>query len=209
MTFDEIVNCLSLEDKKVIREMMTLLDDISLQTKEFSAQTGLKCKQGCGACCSTPNIETTVAEVMPLAVYLWSEDQAQRIFDSLRSNAQSRTCVFYEHDPRDTAKGRCSIYAYRPGLCRLFGFSAHLDKYGKLMLSTCKVIKEAQADTCSQTQTKLQEGLKAPLLKSHSFAVANIDPIRGNALRPINEAVSQALEKIGYLIAQNADKLKQ
>jgi Fe-S-cluster containining protein len=46
--------------------MIALFDGIDRQTKEFSKQTGLKCKNGCGACCSTPAIETTVAEVFKI-----------------------------------------------------------------------------------------------------------------------------------------------
>src|SRR5271170_7524548 len=111
--------------------MMVLFDGIDRQTEEFSGQTGLKCKNGCGACCTNPDIETTVAEVLPLAVYLWSREKDVSVptFLGRTQGPPLRICAFYQPDPVTKGQGRCGIYAYRPGLCRLFGFSARQDKY--------------------------------------------------------------------------------
>ena len=146
MSFDEIVHCLSAEDQKTVREMTALFESIGRQTRQFAAETGLKCETGCGTCCANPDIETTVAEVLPLAVYLWSISQAD---DALRTRPSAGACVFYKPDPAVKGHGRCGIYAYRPGLCRLFGFAANRDKYGRRTLATCKVIRESQAQACA------------------------------------------------------------
>jgi len=182
--------------------MMVLFDETSRRTKDFAQQTGLKCKKGCGACCSTPEIETTVAEVLPLAVYLWSQGLALAKLDNIRSSSTPNTCILYEADPINKTQGRCSAYAYRPGLCRLFGFTTRTDKHGKPVLMTCKVIKENQSQECERTQEKLEKGLKAPSLAEHTFSVMNIDPVYGQKLFPINQAIRQAIEKVGYSIQQ-------
>jgi Fe-S-cluster containining protein len=202
VSFDEIVHCLSAEDQKTVREMTALFESIGRQTRQFAAETGLKCETGCGTCCANPDIETTVAEVLPLAVYLWSISQAD---DALRTRPSAGACVFYKPDPAVKGHGRCGIYAYRPGLCRLFGFAANRDKYGRRTLATCKVIRESQAQACAQAQAKLLNGLHAPVLTAHAFNVANIDPVQGQKLLPINEAVRLGVEKIGYAL----EKLKQ
>lgn len=205
MTFDEITRCLSAEDQKIIGDMTALFDSIDRQTERFSGQTGLKCKNGCGACCTNPDIETTVAEVLPLAVYLWSQGSAQDKLGTIRSHNSKGVCIFYTPDPLSQNQGRCSIYAYRPGLCRLFGFAARKDKYGKPLLVTCKVIKDSQPQACKRTQEELQKGLEAPLLTTHAFRVSDIDPVHGVKLLAINQAIRLGLEKIGYSI----QKLKQ
>jgi len=201
MTFDEILNCLPKTEQTIIRGMINLLEDIDHQTEIFAKQTGLKCKNGCGTCCTTPIIETTVAEVLPLAVTLWSQGNALKKLDEIRLNTSKGLCVFYEPNPMDQSLGRCSIYANRPGLCRLFGYAARQDKFGHPKLITCKIIKENQPQACQQTEEKLHQGvLKAPLLSAHTFSVSSIDPIHGQELRPINQAIGMAIEKIGYYI---------
>ena len=206
MSFDEIVRCLSAEDQKVIRDMMALFEGIDRQTEKFAAQTGLRCKGGCGACCTTPDVETTVAEVLPLAVHLWSSSLAEKSLEAIRSNPSKDVCVFYRPDPLQKGAGRCSIYAYRPGLCRLFGFAARNDKHGQQILVTCKVIKDSQPQTCKRIQEELQKGtLEAPLLTTHAFSVSNIDPVHGLENLPINQAIRLGLEKVGY----SSQKCKQ
>ncbi len=211
MNFDEIVHSLSAEDQKVIRDMMVLFESIDSQTSKFAGQSGLKCKSGCGACCESPEVETTVAEALPLAVHLWSSSPAEDSFNSgqagsilevLRANPSKSVCIFYRPDPVAKGQGRCSIYDYRPGLCRLFGFAARKDKYGRGTLMTCKVIKDSQPQACERVREGLQKGTwEAPLLTTHAVAVANIDPVRGQKLLPINRAIRLGIEKIGYSLA--------
>jgi len=166
----------------------------------------LHCKTGCGACCEDPEIETTVAEVLPLAAYLWSQGSAEKILEDIRQNSSKGICVFFQPDPIHKGHGRCGVYAYRPGLCRLFGFAARQDKHGQRVLVTCRVIKDSQPQECNRTQEELHKGLQAPLLSTHAFAVSNIDPAHGQELLPINEAVSVALEKTGRGISILLDK---
>ena len=201
MSFDEVMHCLSVADQKAIRDMMALFEDIDRQTEAFSKQTTLRCKAGCGACCENPDVETTVVEVLPLAVYLWSHGLGPCKVEEIRSKISQGACVFFEPAPNASGQGRCGIYAYRPGLCRLFGFAARKDKYEKQAFVTCKVIKENQPYECKRTQEQLIKGaLSAPLLNAHSFSVANIDPVLGRKLMFINQAIEIALEKVGFRI---------
>ncbi|MBF0504902.1 MAG: YkgJ family cysteine cluster protein [Candidatus Omnitrophica bacterium] len=208
MTFEEVVQRLSPQDRKIIADIMLLYEDIDLKTLNFAHQTALRCKAGCGACCENPDIETTVAEVLPLAVHLWMLDQAENKLKAIQSKATGGICIFYHPDPLTVNKGHCSIYAYRPGICRLFGFCARRDKHGQSQLMTCKIIKENHAQACLETQERLRQGLlPALLLNIHASHVFNIDPAWGGKLLPINQAVQRALEKVGLYGFQ--EKLKQ
>jgi hypothetical protein len=60
------------------------------------------------------------------------------------------------------------------------------------------VIKDGQPQECKHAQEQLNKGLEAPNLSAHAFSVANIDPVHGKTLLPINQAVKEAIEKVGY-----------
>jgi Fe-S-cluster containining protein len=207
MPFDEIISRLPESKQVIIRRIMSLFNDFERQTKKFSTLTGLCCKEGCGACCENPRIESTITEVLPLAVHLHSNKTADEILRQIRSKTSKKVCVFYKPNLFHQGQGRCSIYAYRPGLCRLFGYSTHQDKHGKKELVTCKVIKESLPKVVSDVNLGLQEGLEVPSLTQHAFAVADIDPNLGAVLLPINEAVALAIEKIGYFLEKSSKKV--
>ena len=215
LSFKEFILCLPDEDQRVIREMTALFENLDRQTEKFSIETGLKCKNGCGACCTNPEIETTIAEVLPLAAYLWStaciqdshrlHENLENILQAIKDRSSKGVCVFFKPDPVDPNKGRCSIYAYRPGICRLFGFAARTNKSGQRELVTCKVIKAGHPQECKQTQEALHMGLEVPLLSACASSVVNIDPLHGRQLLPINQAIRLAIEKLGLRV----EKLKQ
>ena len=102
----------------------------------FRKKTGLRCEQGCGRCCEYPQVETTVFELIPLAINLWQHNQALAILEKAKKAQYQGQCIFYQADPLIKGKGRCSIYSWRPLGCRLFGFSARSDKNKKLELVT-------------------------------------------------------------------------
>ena len=187
-------------DQKIIKEITALLEDISCQTQEFARTTGLRCRSGCGHCCENPQVETTVTEMLPLAVDLWAKGEAEQALAAIAKTQAQGTCIFYKPDPFIAGNGRCSIYAHRPGVCRSFGFSTQTDKYGKAKLVTCSIIKNAQPDQCSAAQKTLDAGAKAPLISGFAFKVFNIDPIRGKELLPINKAALLALEHVGMAL---------
>ena len=204
MVAKEIAHSLTPEDQQILADILLLYEDIDRQTLNFARQTGLHCKPSCGACCENPNIETTLPEVLPLAVYLWSRSQAKHTLEIIQSNKSGGICVFYHPFADAKGQGGCRVYAYRPGLCRLFGFSMRCDKHGEPLLMTCKIIKESQAHAYCQAQ-QLHHG--APLLSDHFLRVFNIDPVGGQKFLWINQAVGLALEKVGFYMA--LEKMKQ
>ena len=185
-------------DQKIIKDIVALLEDAGRQTQEFSKTTGLHCKAGCGHCCENPEVETTVTEVMPLAIELWAKGEADQILAAIERSQSKGVCVFYKPDPVIAGNGRCSVYARRPGICRLFGFSAKTDKHGKARLLTCKIIKERNPGECARAQKTMDQGASGPLISDFTHKVFGIDPGRGKDLLPINEAVRIAIERTGF-----------
>ena len=183
-------------DQDNVLRIMELLDQASAKASAFVEASGLNCARGCGKCCSKPNIETTVLELMPLAIALWDQGIAEEALARLM-NAE-HTCIFYKPDPVISGNGRCSVYNYRPGVCRLFGSSTRKDKYNHPTLVTCRVIKENLPKECAQAEEHIKQGLSAPSMSDHAFEVYRIDPHLGKELMPINQAAHIALERVGW-----------
>ncbi len=185
-------------DQEIVNNISALLEDTSRQVQEFAQRTGLSCKAGCGRCCTNPEVETTVTEMLPLAANLWATQKAEQALSALDQAQNKGTCVFYKPDPRIAGNGHCSIYAHRPGICRLFGHAVKMDKYGKPQMVTCTIIKEQHAPQYAAVQQGLLSGGQAPSLPEFARKVFDVDPVRGQAFFPINQAAQLALERIGF-----------
>jgi Fe-S-cluster containining protein len=179
-------------NQKIIGEITDVLNEITAQTQAMAQSTGLHCKAGCGKCCEHPHIETTVTEMLPMALHLWQTGQARQILENIEA-ATATTCIFYKPDPLVAGNGRCTQYQHRPGICRLFGFSAKKNKAGQKELVTCRVIKEEYAQDYAQAQQHIASGLKVPAVTDFAMRIFAVDPAQGQKLMPINEAAVQAL----------------
>src|SRR6185295_15429071 len=134
-------------ERKRFFSLLKIYHKLEKETKQFQAETGLHCIAGCGRCCENPRIETTVAELMPLAFRLFQRGEESGWLDKANRSESKGQCIFYKPDPLIEGKGRCSVYQWRPLICRLFGFSAITDKKGRPSLVTCAVIKQSQMQT--------------------------------------------------------------
>ncbi len=162
--------------------------------KQFQKESGLACVSGCGKCCSYPDIEASPLEFLPWAFHLFLNGEAEEMLEQLNNN-NSSTCFIYK--PLSLlGKGRCSDYKYRGLICRLFGYGANTDKYGKLRLATCSIIKEGQPENYKTTQEAIEKGLYVPVFTDYYMQLNQIDFRLGNVMLPINKALAMALEEV-------------
>ncbi|TFG75398.1 MAG: M48 family peptidase, partial [Flavobacteriales bacterium] len=101
----------------------------------------------------------------------------------------------------DMGKGKCSEYAHRGLICRLFGYAAGRDKIGQLRLATCNIIKENQKENYQDTVNAINNGLSIPIFSDHYKRLAHIDFKLGNTIVPINKALQMALEEVLHYYA--------
>jgi len=185
---------------------MSHLEDISIQVENFYAaldtdlanfqqQANYSCISGCSKCCSSPNIETSILELLPYAFYLYKKNEAETVYDSLLLN-KSPICSLYQPVQTDIRKGGCLDYPHRALICRLFGFSFTRDKLGKPVLLTCKDIKAHHAHAHEVITTKAQEGLTVPIANNYYNQLTDIDYNLSRQLYPINEAMRLAIEMV-------------
>ncbi|GIV32869.1 MAG: hypothetical protein KatS3mg031_0404 [Chitinophagales bacterium] len=192
--FARLIIFMSLERKVRAVERLFRQTDDDLQ--RFRAESGLQCKIGCGACCTKPDIHATVLEFLPFAYQCFREGCAEQMLEVLRNNHTS-FCALFRLTTVDSQAGNCSAYQYRGLICRLFGFSAYRDKYGKPTLVTCRTIKETAPVQYEQTVQRIACGnLQPPLISCYYMRLSQIDPTLGTEQYPINVAITEALETV-------------
>ncbi len=183
-------------------EVLRLYEKLDQKIEEFKVASNLRCPSGCGRCCENPNVFCSVLEVLPLAGQLWQNKSATKILSRI-GESTCGVCVFYEPNSLKIGNGRCSVYPWRPLICRLFGYAAKQGKHLKRQLVTCPTIKEHCAQEYQRVVKNLdQEKITIPLMREYTMQLLSIEPHLGREQFSINTAVRIAIEKIGLLNAQ-------
>ena len=190
---------MSIEHKvQLVEELFERLEN---EIKTFKSETNLQCNNGCGQCCSKPNIDASPLEFLPWAFYLFLNGKAEVTLEELNSKTNSFCHLYQSLSTIDRINGRCSNYKYRGLICRLFGFAASRDKYGKLRLATCKIIKENQQENYNNTEEAINKGLYTPIFSDYYMRLTPIDHRLATTLLPINEALKMAIEEVLHYYA--------
>lgn len=185
-----------LEKARAVEQIFEQLDS---EISTFQSKSGLHCARGCGKCCFKPDIEATILEFLPFALYLHSKHQAEEWLESLKSSDSSLCLIL---NPTQGGAGLCSEYKHRGLICRLFGYSARVNKYGKKELLTCSIIKTEQREKFEVAEVKISEGEQpVPVMSQYYMQLHAIDDQLGREFFPINEAIRRAIEVILHYYA--------
>jgi hypothetical protein len=190
---------MSIERK--VRLVEELFDRLENEISAFQSETNLSCRSGCGKCCSTPDIVASPLEFLPWAFHLFLYGQAEAMLVELNNTTNSNCHLYRPHAVLDRSNGSCSNYRYRGLICRLFGYAASRDKYGKLRLATCKIIKEEQFQNYTDTEEAISKGLYVPIFSDYYMQLTQIDNRLAITLLPINEALKMAIEAVLHYYA--------
>jgi uncharacterized protein len=181
---------------QLIEEVMAVYREFDERIEQIKMQFGINCPPGCGKCCASPNVEATVLEVMPLARWLHENSDWEQYLHVNNKNPHSGCCAFYTPHELQFGHGRCSVYPYRPTLCRLFAYASVRNKYGKVEFAACRFIRQIIPDAVIAVQNHVDAGNEVLMFTDAAAQMAGIDPSL-NRRYPINVAVQQALLKIG------------
>jgi Fe-S-cluster containining protein len=180
----------TLEEKvSAVREVFRQLDQ---EITQFQSWSSLSCPSGCGRCCFKSDIEATVLEFLPFAHVLFRAGKTSEWLDRLQ--AAGTQCLIL--DPGQSGVGLCTEYAHRGLICRLFGYSARTNKYGKPELVTCTTIKTNQREAFESVQKQMEEGKEVPVMSDYYMRLRSVDPNLAGNFYPINEAIRRAIETV-------------
>jgi Fe-S-cluster containining protein len=172
-----------------ISAVIRLYRSLDRHQNTFRDKSGLVCTAGCGKCCMKPDINATILEFLPAARLMYMSGVYEDILADLEDRSDNKICIFF--DPEEN-EGNCSCYPYRGLICRLFGFSTRIDKYGEKSLLACKEIKKMGANN------NLSKHLShAPVLSEYYMRLFAIDPNLSLQQLPVNECISRAIEIVG------------
>jgi Fe-S-cluster containining protein len=160
----------------------------------FQKENRLSCPEGCGACCLSPEIEASVAEMLPLAHYLIKTNKAIETLNDLEDS--SRTCVLYQSQTANGEKGYCKAYEYRPAICRMFGVAGASSKDSTTKYSICSKLKQERMREIEDLELRKPE---APFMHEWIHKLLSIDPEVLQQRYPINQALKEALLKLLYI----------
>lgn len=161
----------------------------------FKQATNLQCISSCGRCCNKPDITACPLEFLPLAYHLYKQGTALEWYNKL-GEQESSMCYVFSPVQLQGMGGMCNQYAYRGLICRLFGFSAKLDKYGSPQLVTCKTIKEEHTEAYNTAVNHIAAQKPTPIMRNYYFQLQAIDANLSEKLLPINEAIREALKVV-------------
>jgi Fe-S-cluster containining protein len=188
---------MELEEK--VRAVEEVFEKLDREIASFQSWSGLHCAWGCGKCCYKADIEATILEFLPFAHYLYQQDLAYAWFEKLQGNDSSLCLIL---NPTQGGAGLCSEYKHRGLICRLFGYSARTNKYGKRELVTCQIIKTEQAGNYQQASQKIEESEgELPVMSHYYMQLHAIDFELARDFFPINEAMKRAIEVILHYYA--------
>jgi Fe-S-cluster containining protein len=181
--------------------MVELFSRLDAETEAFAAASGLRCPDGCGACCESPNVYSTAVELEPLARALVAEGRAEAALEQAAERGPGM-CIFYaSHGP---GLGRCTVYELRPMICRLFGFAAVRNKRAEPELAGCRVHKATQPEAMAQANALVRSGFPVALMSAWQQQAAELGTSATGALVPINQAIAEALERALFAASLDA-----
>lgn len=159
---------------------------------EFKQWSGLGCKSGCGRCCLKPDIEATVLEFLPFAYHLYKQGKAIEWLE--KPNLSASLCAIL--DSNQPGIGHCTTYTSRGLICRLFGYSARLNKYGQKELVSCQVIKTETPEAFANAFNATAAGKGTPIMRDYYMKLYAIDWEMSQKFYPVNVAIRKALEAV-------------
>ena len=175
-----------------------VFQELDAEIAKFQSSSSLHCKWGCGKCCFKPDIEATILEFLPYALYLHRQDRA---LDWLKRLEETDSSICLILNPTRPGAGLCSEYPHRGLICRLFGYSARTSKYGNNELVTCQIIKTEQSEAYRSAADKVGAGMPVPVMNQYYMQLHAIDPGLATDYYPINEAIKKAIETVMHYYA--------
>lgn len=187
-----VKSCMSLAD--TVREISAFYQQLGDEFSQGQARSGLNCLSGCGECCTTPEIEASLWEMLPMAWALVEAGRGEEVAEELSARENS-LCWAYQSESADHSKGRCVQYADRPTICREFGVAGLRDKNNQIRLSVCKPIRSAFPQEVLRAEMSVNEW-SPPLMNEWSLRLTQLHPDILHARQPINHALLEALHKL-------------
>lgn len=189
-----------LRKTELLKELQTLraiYTKLEAHQKRFTARFSIHCKAGCGECCAHLRPDLTEIEATYLAFGLIAEGRDEEVLEHLTKDPQTSVCPLYRAD----SDYHCTVYKWRPLICRLFGASASHDKAGRATFRHCKW----NTGTPDLTPEELElHRRNLVLMRDYGLMLESAEAGRTDT-RPVEEALPQAIFKVHLMLQLEAE----
>lgn len=177
-----------------IKKIRGIYKKLEKRQEKFCTAFDIHCKAGCdGSCCThfIPDVSETEAEF--LAYGLIKEGKDDLVLELMRAKEENTPyCPLYIAD----SPYHCSIYKWRPLVCRLFGAAAVTDKNGEPVYRKCRWNPSGE-----EVPTEVFEAHRGLLVLMHDYEMMISEigsPDTDTEL--ITAALPKAVDKIRYML---------
>lgn len=193
---------LSAQFRNKVCNILKVYREVERNAKIFRDASNLRCPDGCKLCCYSHSIEATPLELLPAALCLFEVNLADSFLESLTRSENTLTCIFLRDNDNDNSWG-CTMYKFRPLICRLFGFYGRRDKNNLFQFSSCRIIKAHYPDEYNLYLTQVLNSNINMSMQSYYFKVAEYGSDFENKLMSFNLALESAIEIIQFETSKN------
>lgn len=182
----------------IIDEVEKVFEELDAHLHSTAMQSGINCPDYCGFCCRKSDIEASPLEFMPLAAWLYKTGKVNDFLDKL-DNPTHEWCACFDPDATEKGEWGCQFYEHRGLICRLFGFGYRLNREGKPVLVTCKIMKTSRSKEVAKAGILAEEYPEdMPIFSNYFMKLLAIDPDLAVPQMPINQAIRIAIEKLYF-----------
>ncbi len=184
-----------------LKKIRSIYRSLAAKQKKFCSSFDIHCVEGCGHCCEHFIPDITPIEAEYLAFGLISEGLDTQVLEDIEKKRDDmKRCMFY----KDAGPYHCTVYKWRPLICRLFGASASDNKEGRPVFRHCKWNKEG----CSLTPEQL-EAHKSVLVEMAQYGL-RVDECRADETDRdlLPDALYRAIMKVRFMIELEEEQKK-
>ncbi|MCQ2428455.1 MAG: YkgJ family cysteine cluster protein, partial [Clostridia bacterium] len=172
--------------------VLKLKDMLDEKQKLFCRAFDMKCPEGCGSCCEHFMPDVTPMESDDLALGIIAMGRAEEAFSKIDAYRPGDKCFFYNPDN----PYHCTVYRWRPLVCRLFGASASENKEGRPAFKRCKWNPGSPEPSSAELEAKPDA-----LVLMGEYGLMLDECGTGNTERLlIPEALGRSIDKIKFML---------
>lgn len=176
-----------------LKALNSIYEDLDRDESRFCESFDVHCKSGCGSCCEHFIPDITRIESEYLAFGLAVEGRQQEILDLVRDwDPENPVCPLYRFD----TPFHCSVYRWRPLICRLFGACAVKDKEGRPQFRHCKWNKVASEISMEDLQKKPEDVI---YMGDYGMRMEELE-INDNQTELLPKAIGNALFEVDMIL---------
>lgn len=194
MDREELLN--KLKETSLYEEFIkieSIYEDLSKKQISFCDAFDIHCKKGCGTCCEHFIPDVYQVEARFLALGLIMECKEDDVLTKIKNwDPNSGYCPLYDFN----SEYHCTVYKYRPLICRLFGATASKDKEGRPCFRHCKY-NIGEKDLSYQELLKQED--KVIHMSDYAMMIEEYSLGEKDKLL-LPEALEKELDKIKYII---------